>query len=433
MVEQANDAASAEPLDGATRRALLAEGRRALGIIDQTQLALFATVPPLDLDELAARIDSVVGEHSRLTSASNAVRDILRETLRAYRDPYANYIDPRGHDAYASRRRGDLVGVGVKFRAYGDAYPRVLGVLEGGPLDGKDIRPGDRIEAVDGQDLEGSGSSATRKSLSGPEGSTAVLSVRRGDGKSSHRVDVVRRTVELHYARRDILSDGRIGYIRISRFGSDTHERVAAFVQAFARDKLAGIVLDLRDNPGGSTRAARAVASMFASLPVVYCEQRRGAKVLELPREGEVLSRQPLVVLVNERSMSSAEIVAGALQLTGRARVVGTPTWGKGLIQKVYPLKAPLGGAVRTTIATFSTPDGVPLHARGIVPDRYVPSAPHGLFAETGSLNVSAASRDFRRRLLLDDLALRESEARVQAFSLLPDIQREVAVATLTE
>lgn len=418
-------------VDSESRRALREEGRRALGLIDETQLSLFAVVPPLALADLAARIDAVSGHETQAKAARESVREILRETLRAYRDPYANYIDPRGHDAYARRRRGDLVGVGLKFRVFSDAYPRVLGVLLGGPLEGVDIHPGDQLKAVDGVDLRGAVSSAAREQLTGPEGSTAALSVQREGRDKPHRVDVTRRTVELHYARRERLAGGRIGYVRISRFGTDTHQRVATFVRAFARDKVAGIILDLRDNPGGSTRAARAVTSMFGDLPVVYCEQRRGAKVLELPREGDVVTDQPLVVLVNERSMSSAEIVAGALQLSARARIVGAPTWGKGLIQKVYPLQAPLGGAIRTTIATFATPDGVPIHARGIVPDVYVPSAPHGLFEETGSLNVSAASRDFRRGLLLDDLATRKSKAEAKALSLLPDIQREVAIATL--
>lgn len=418
--------------------ALRAETRRALNIIDTTQLSLFTTSPPIPLPQLEASIDRLLepfDENSDPDAASAVAREFLRETLARFRDPYANYIDPRGHDAYAQRRRGNLVGVGLKFRARLDDYPLVLGVLQGGPLDGADLHPGDQLIAVDGDDLHGLGSSETRDRLAGVEGSMTRLVVRRRRGEDDDEptnIAVTRRTVALHYARSDRLADGRIAYIKISRFGTDTHERVSGFVDALESDDVEGIVLDLRDNPGGSTRAARAVTSMFDELPDIYCETRREGRMLRLPREGEVVTRRPLVVLVNERSMSSAEIVAGALQLADRARIIGAPTWGKGLIQKVYPLQKPLGGAVRTTIATFATSDGIPLHARGIVPDIYVPSAPHGLYEEVGSLNVSADSRAFRRELILDRLAAELSTESAKAFAALPDIQLDVAITGLT-
>ena len=368
-----------------------------------------------------------------MDAAAETLRALLRETLARYRDPYASYIDPRAHDAYARRRAGDLVGVGLKFRARDGAYPIVLGVLLGGPLDGADLAPGDELVSVDGEDLADLGSGRTRERLSGAAGSRAVIGVRR-DGARRPDVVVERRTVELHYARAEVLTNGpgRVGYVRVSRFGTDTHERVRALVDGLAReDGVGGFVLDLRDNPGGSTRAARATVSLFDDIPSVYCERLADGRTRRLPRHGDVLTRLPLAVLVNERSMSSAEIVAGALQHTGRARVVGAPTWGKGLIQKVHPLETPLGGAVRTTIATFSTPDGRPLHARGIVPDVYVPSAPHRLFAEEGSLNLSAEARAFRRSLALEALAERLEPAAARAFAALPDTQLSVATASL--
>jgi len=448
---------------------LRAECLRALALVAEQQIALFTTAPPPDPDALARRVDAVIeGQGGVATAAgpdamANATEDarssddrtvedvaeslraILRETLARYRDPYANYIDPRGHDAYARRRRGDLVGVGLKFRARDDAYPLVLGVLLGGPLDRTAAaaadpasrsrpdpgpRPGDLLVSADGHDLEGLGATDVRDRLAGPEGSRVTLGVRRGDG-SARELAVERRTVELHYARAERIADGRIGHVRISRFGTDTHERVRALVAALDREEVRGIVLDLRDNPGGSTRAARAVVSSFDEAAGIYCERLAEGRTRTLPRFGDVVTRRPLAVLVNGRSMSSAEIVAGALQLGGRGRVIGTPTWGKGLIQKVYPLTPPLGGAVRTTIATFSTPDGQPLHARGIVPDIYVPDAPHGLFAERGSLNVSADARAYRRTLLLEDLAARLPSTEARAYAALADTQLAVAVESL--
>ena len=138
-----------------------------------------------------------------------------------------------------------------------------------------------------------------------------------------------------------------------------------------------------------------------------------------------------MAVLINERSMSSSEILAGALQARKRATLVGTPSFGKGLIQKVYPLKPPIEGAVRTTIATYATPDNLPLHARGLTPDIYVPTAPHELYRETGSLNVSEQTRAFRASLDADQLRKKIGSSRADALLAVPDLQLQAAISLL--
>ena len=190
------------------------------------------------------------------------------------------------------------------------------------------------------------------------------------------------------------------GYLRVSRFGGNTHERAAELLDGLLQQGAKRLLLDLRDNPGGSTRAARAITTLFSDAKNVYCERYETGSTRKLPRHGNTLTALPLVVLVNEHSMSAAEIVAGALQDHGRAVLVGVPTYGKGLIQKVFRLKAPLGGAVRITIASYATPRETLIHGVGITPDRFVATAPRRLFAETGSLNISARARAFKRQLL---------------------------------
>ena len=433
--------------------ALRAECLRALALVGGVQLALFADVAAWSPVERARRVDVALaasragtaaaagaagpaGDVGELERASEALRAVLRESLARYRDPYAGYVDPSAHAAYARRRRGDLVGVGLKFRARDDEHPLVIGALGGGPLDGAGVAPGDLLVSVDGRDLAGADAATIGTWLSGEAGSTVVLGVRGADAGADgvRELTVRRRRVVLHYARAERIAradGGFVAHLRISRFGSDTHERVRELLATLERDGARGIVLDLRGNPGGSTRAARGVVSLFDDADHVYCERLAGGRTRRLPREGGRLSARPLAVLIDERSMSSAEIVAGALQLSGRATVVGAPSWGKGLIQKVYPLDPPLGGAVRITIATFSTPDGRPLHARGIVPDVYVPTAPHALFRESGSLNVSAEARAFRRELQLRDLGERRPASEVRALAALPDTQLAVAVERL--
>ena len=129
--------------------------------------------------------------------------------------------------------------------------------------------------------------------------------------------------------------------------------------------------------------------------------------------------------------MSSSEILAGALQARGRATVIGTPTYGKGLIQKVFPLEQPLGGAIRCTIAAWASLDEIPLHGRGLMPDIYVPSAPRHLFREIGSFNLSAESRIYRRTMLEQELrdSLKAQEA--EALIAQSDLQLQRAVSHL--
>jgi len=221
------------------------------------------------------------------------------------------------------------------------------------------------------------------------------------------------------------------GFLKVSRFARRTYVEFHEALDKLRKQGMERLILDLRDNPGGSTRAARHIMSLFHDAPWVYCEKYKNGEINLLPRAGAKLTDIPMAVLVNENSMSSSEILAGALQDYNRAVLVGAPTYGKGLIQKVFPLKAPISGAIRTTIAMYGTPSHRLLHGRGLVPDIYIPSAPHGLFKETGSLNIRQQARDFRRGLLLDSLAEKYDEPVVRRYSQMPDTQLGTAVAEL--
>jgi len=137
--------------------------------------------------------------------------------------------------------------------------------------------------------------------------------------------------------------------------------------------------------------------------------------------------------LVNEYSMSSSEIVAGGLQDYKRARVVGAPTYGKGLIQRVFPLDEPLGGAIRTTIAMYGTPNHKLLHGRGLVPDVYVATPTERLYRETGSVNISAEARTFRQNLRVEQLKDEYTAQMLQALVQFPDAQLNVALSILKQ
>ena len=406
------------------------ELKRALGIIDKTQLELFRQGPLISSDERERRIDDILSlEKTDNKLAVSKARELLTDVQRAYGDPFANYITPANHGNYQRSRSGNLVGIGIKFRSRDKNYPVVIGPLLGGPLDNFDVQPGDVLKSVAGESLFGASARQVRSKLSGPARSRVSVTLGRGESITT-TLEVERRSVELHYARKALLAND-IAYIKISRFGTDTFERIQNFVQDFEELGVRAYILDLRDNPGGSTRAARIIMSLFDDASWVYCEQYKGGRSRQLPREGEQISKAPMAVLINERSMSSSEILAGALQARKRATLVGTPSFGKGLIQKVYPLKPPIEGAVRTTIATYATPDNLPLHARGLTPDIYVPTAPHALYRETGSLNVSEQTRAFRASLDADQLRKKIGSSRADALLAVPDLQLQAAISLL--
>lgn len=401
---------------------------KALDIIDKTQLTVFLQRDVPARDTLLVEIDRL--ESRPLDEAVAGMRQLLNNVLSIYNDPFANYINPKQHERYTQRRTGGFVGIGVKYRAVRDDYPLIIGALLGGPLEAENIKPGDKVLRADDTDLKALSSREISELLKGEPATTVKLSLAREE----QRIDLsaVRQKVQLHYARSQML-ENEIGYIRVSRFGGNTHERVRQLLQDLLELKPKGLILDLRDNPGGSTRAARNMMSLFDKAPWVFCEKYKSGAIKRLPREGDMLTTLPMVVLVNEHSMSSAEILAGALQDYNRATLVGAPTFGKGLIQRVFPLAEPFGGAVRTTIAMYGTPSHRLLHGRGLVPDIYIPTPPERLYRETGSVNITAAARRFRRELEIKELQDKYDKSTINAYANIPDVQLNVAVSTLLQ
>lgn len=399
---------------------------KALDIIDGTQLGVFLQRELPSRAELLTKIDAL--ESEPLDNAINAMQALLNEVLSVYNDPFANYINPKQHKAYTQRRKGGFVGVGLKYRAIDDDYPLLIGPLLGGPLEHRNIKPGDKIISADNIDLKSKTSREIASHLKGEPDSLVTLRFERNG--EQHDIETKRQSVQLHYVRAEMM-ESNIGYLKVSRFGGNTHVRFKSLLQHLIRQKAQAILLDLRDNPGGSTKAARNMMSLFDDAPWVFCEQYKNGTVKRLPRAGNLLTKLPMVILVNEYSMSSSEILAGALQDYKRAKLIGAPTYGKGLIQRVFPLADPIGGAVRTTIAMYGTPNHKLLHGRGLVPDIYVPTPPERLYRETGSVNISDEARAFRRELQLLQLKDIYPADVLEVYANYPDVQLDVGLSTL--
>ncbi len=322
--------------------------------------------------EIQVRYVEPVDEQALVHAALRGVADAL--------DPHSRFFDPAEWRAVREADETAFAGIGIRVEP-DPAGLRVVEVLPGSPAALGGMRVDDRILAVDGQALAGLPFEDAGRRLAGPRGQAVTLRVRRGTAESD--VALVRDLVHEPAAWADLLPGGR-GYVAMVHFQEGSAaEFDAALTGLQARNgrPLTGLVLDLRDNPGGLLDEAIRVVDRFVDdVPIVETHGRD-------PRENATVRGTaaatdldlPLVVLVDGGSASAAEIVAGALRALGRARLVGTPTWGKGSVQTVWTFED--GSALKVTVARYVLPDGGAIdHRTGLVPDVVVPSAEEARF-----------------------------------------------------
>lgn len=328
---------------------------------------------PNDARVLAEILDRVKRDYIEPVSdrqlMENAVRGMLAEL-----DPHSQYLDPREYNEIRITTSGTFTGVGLEVRT-DDGQIMVVSPIEGTPAEKAGIRSGDRILAIDGQPVQSRNISQTISRMRGPAGSRVQLTVAR-DGQSGPVVyDLRRSAVEVHSVRSRLLDPG-YGYARITQFTDTTAKDLRRAVIELNRqtpDGLKGLVLDLRDNPGGVLDAAVQVADLFLDKGVIVTASGRtpDATFRHEAVPGDLLAGAPLVVLVNGGSASASEIVAGALKEHHRATIAGTRTFGKGSVQTVLPLSE--GRAIKLTTSRYFTPSGASIQGLGIEPDIDLP------------------------------------------------------------
>jgi len=335
--------------------------------------ALPPGLPPHDAQVLAEILDRVKREYIEPVSdrqlMDNAVRGMLAEL-----DPHSQYLDPGEYNEIRISTSGTFTGIGLEVQT-DDGKIMVVSPIEGTPAERAGIRSGDRILAIDGEVVDHSNISQTIALMRGPAGSHVRLTVAREGQAEPLAYDLQRSAVEVHSVRSHLLDSG-FGYARITRFTDTTAKdlrRAIAGLNRQTADGLRGLVLDLRDNPGGVVEAAVEVADSFLDqgLIVTASGRTRDATFRHEAAPGDLLAGAPLVVLVNGGSASASEIVAGALQENHRATIAGTRTFGKGSVQTVIPLSE--GSAIKLTTARYFTPSGASIQGLGIAPDVNLP------------------------------------------------------------
>ncbi len=302
-------------------------------------------------------------------------------------DPRAAYIDPAAYQALRAPAPSNEVGIGVVL-ALDKGEFKVISPRDGTPAAAAGIQPGDLIFSIDKEPIYELTLAESERKLTGPPGSTVALVLERGEGppikltvkRAANKLQTVTARVE----------HGDIGYLRLAGFDDGTSAALAAAVQELRQQtggKLVGLVLDLRNNPGGNFQDAVAAAAAFldkGDIALVKGRQPDSLKHITAP-PGDLVKGLPIVALVNGGTAREAELVAGALQDNHRAMLLGTKTYGESGVETLIPLAD--GGAVRLTTARFTTPDGREIDGKGLEPDLTVTPLKLQKFAQEEGLH----------------------------------------------
>jgi len=333
-------------------------------------LSLFTSILELVRNQYVEEVD----EHELLQSA-------MRGLLLGL-DPHSSFMAPTEFDEMQVETKGEFHGLGIEISKATGEYLEVVSPIEGTPAQRAGIKARDRISSICPtvkpadwtEPCRGTAEMSLVEAVSlmrGRKGTTITIYILREGLTEPRRFDIDRDTVTVASVRSDLVEPG-IGHLRVTQFQERTGQDVGQQLDALAAENgapLAGLVVDLRDNPGGLLNQAVEMADHW--LPeglVVYTQGRKASERTEYRSDAAVRGGEyPIVVLVNEGSASASEIVAGALQDRHRAIVLGQPTFGKGSVQTVYPLEG--GAGLRLTTALYYTPAGRSIQEVGIIPD----------------------------------------------------------------
>jgi carboxyl-terminal processing protease len=289
-------------------------------------------------------------------------------------DPHSSYLNAKSFRDMQVQTRGEFGGLGIEVTME-NGFVKVVSPIDDTPAAQAGLKPGDFIVGLDGEPVLGMTLEDAVEKMRGPVNSSIKLTIRR-EKQEPFDVTLKRATIKIQSVRSQIMDN--VGYIRISSFSEQTDEGVKAAVKKFKDTlgkKLVGIVLDLRNDPGGLLDQAVAVSDDFLDRgEIVSTRGRRPEDVQRFNSHGhDIVAGIPMVVLINGGSASASEIVAGALQDHHRAVLLGTRSFGKGSVQTIVPLGS--HGAMRLTTARYYTPSGRSIQARGIDPDIVVDQA----------------------------------------------------------
>src|SRR5437868_204567 len=312
--------------------------------------------------------ERVRAEYVDDTSDNSLVESAINGMLTSL-DPHSNYLNTKNFNDMKVQTRGEFGGLGIEV-SLENGLVKVVSPLDDTPAARPGLKPGDLITHLDGEPVQGMTLPEAVEKMRGPISSEIKLTIRR-EGRDPFDVKLTRATIKIQSIRSHLEGDN-IGYIRVTTFNEQTDtglNNAMKNLKQQAGNKLVGVILDLRNNPGGLLDQAVAVADAFLEKGEIVSTRGRRSEDAQRynARAGDIAGGLPVVVLINGGSASASEIVAGALQDHHRAVLLGTRSFGKGSVQTIIPL--PGHGAMRLTTARYYTPSGRSIQAKGIEPD----------------------------------------------------------------
>ena len=316
-----------------------------------------------DVAHLDDALSRVKDDFYREVDSSRLTDDAIRGAVEGLDDRFSFYFDPKDYRRFQEQTHARFSGIGVTVLPH-DKGLQVTQVYPKSPAVKAGVRKGDVILAADGKKLEGKPQDAATGLIKGPKGTPVTLTLQRDGKRLSKRVLRDEISVPVVTTRRRTVDGEEYAYVRLDTFSRGAHAEFYKALREAEKDKVAGVVFDLRGNKGGLVDEAQLVASAFlAEGEIVTTRGRAVAEQVYRATGDPVMAKTPLVVLVDRSSASASEIVAGALQDRGRAKLVGTRTFGKGVFQEVVELDN--GGALDITVGQYFLPSGRNLGGKG--------------------------------------------------------------------
>ena len=322
----------------------------------------------------------------------------IEEMLATLGDPFTRLLRPEQYHSLQVNTSGELSGVGLQINVNPETkLIEVISPLAGSPAEAAGIEPRDSILEIDGVDTKTITLDEAAAMMRGKIGTKVSLRIQPGQDKIAkpRNVEILRDRISLNpvYTALDTHTDKKVGYVRLNQFSANAAKEIAHGVSDLEQQGAEAYILDLRNNPGGLLQAGVEIARMWLDDgTIVYTVNRQGA-LGSFDSNSEILTKDPLVVLVNQGTASASEILAGALQDNERALLVGEKTFGKGLIQSLFEL--PDGAGLAVTVAKYETPNHTDINKLGIMPDDVISQKPitYGQIAGDEDLQYQEALR----------------------------------------
>ncbi|GAB6179400.1 S41 family peptidase [Desulfotomaculum defluvii] len=318
------------------------------------------------LGNLIKVVTLIKGQYLFEVAPEQMVEGAIKGVVESLDDPYSTYLDTKTYSALQEQIRGSFGGIGVLVGVK-EHYLTVVKPFPNTPAAEKGIKAGDLITAIDKKPAKDMDTETAVNLMRGPVGSSVELTIVREGVKEPFPVQLTRKEISVPTVEGKMLPDeNNIGYIVISQFTENTGDEVVKTLAELREQDMKGLVLDLRDNPGGELNSAIKIVDQFLGEgPIVHIDFRIG-RDHTFNAEPDKLN-MPLVVLVNKGSASASEILAGAIKDTKVGTLVGTKTFGKGIVQTVFPLES--GAGLKLTTARYLTPNKNDIHKKGVTPD----------------------------------------------------------------